>query len=217
MVRFGIISIPVSARKPVFARIPRDITIASAFIALRLVCTFSTLSVPTMASSLVLVNAIIPSSARWSSTYSVISGSNPGIICSAISMTDTFTPFSFRFSATSSPIKPPPATTARLMLPPSTAAFKASASSGVRIKNTFSRSIPSIGGFTGDAPVEITSLSYVYTFTSPVSTFTPVTHFLSLSKPVTSIPVRTSVPVSFAKLSGVFAISKSLSWMTFPT
>ncbi len=57
-------------------------------------------------------------------------------------MTVVFTPLAARFSATSSPMKPPPATTARLISPASTAARRPMASSGVRITNTFFRSRP---------------------------------------------------------------------------
>ena len=101
-----------------------------------------------------------PASAMRFSTYSQSSGSRKlGRTWGAKSMTLTRTPLRARFSATSRPMKPPPATTARLMPPASTASRRAMASSGVRMTKTFFTFSPGTSGTKGEAPVAMTSLS----------------------------------------------------------
>ena len=126
----------------------------------RLVRIFSTLPSPSAPSRDTPVRGMTPASAIRFSTYSLISGSRKlGSTWGAKSMTVVFTPRAARFSATSRPMKPPPATTARLTAPDSTASRRAMASSGVRMPKTFFRSMPATEGTKGDAPVAMTSLS----------------------------------------------------------
>ena len=125
---------PVSDRKPVLGLTPVENMTASTFMGRLLVFTFSTFPSPRIASNFVSVKVIIPCSARWFSTKLAISGPKPGSICSAISMTETLTPWPAKFSATSRPIKPPPTTRARLISPASMACRRVMASSGVLIK-----------------------------------------------------------------------------------
>ena len=154
------ISIPLPSRKAVLGRMPMASTRASAFMARLLVSTFSTLPLPSAPSRDTPVIGMTPASAILFSTYSLSSGSRKlGRTWGAKSITVVLTPLTARFSATSRPMKPPPATTARLISPASTAARRAMASSGVRMTNTFFRSSPWADGMKGDAPVAITSLS----------------------------------------------------------
>ena len=76
-----------------------------------------------------------------------------------MSTTVTFTPRAIRFSAISSPMNPPPTTTALRQLLFSTYARMPIASSGVRIVNTPGSCVPGTLGTNGVAPVAITSLS----------------------------------------------------------
>ena len=152
---------PLPSRKAVLGRMPMASTRASAFMARLLVRTFSTFPSPSTPSRATPVRGITPASAIRFSTNSLISGSRKlGSTWGAKSITVVFTPLAARFYATSRPMKPPPATTARLISPASRASRRAMASSGVRMTNTFFRSRPWTGGIKGDAPVAMTSLSY---------------------------------------------------------
>ena len=154
------ISIPEPSRNPVLGWMPMASTSASAFMPRLLVRTFSTFPSPSTPSRDTPVMGMTPSSAILFSTNSLSSGSRKlGSTWGAKSMTVVFTLLAARFSATSRPMKPPPATTARLISPASTASRRPMASSGVRITNTFFRSSPWMGGTKGDAPVAMTSLS----------------------------------------------------------
>ena len=92
--------------------------------------------------------SVTPEARRWSWTGPTISGSRGAITWSAASTTVTAIPRRVRFSASSSPMKPPPMIAAvragRL------AATSASVSSTSRSERA--RSMPGIGGRTGRAP-----------------------------------------------------------------
>ena len=81
------------------------------------------------------------------------------ITWSAISTTVTSAPASWRFSAISRPMKPPPMTTARFTSRLPIYCFMASVSLTLRRVKIPSRSMPGSGGFTGDAPGDSSSLS----------------------------------------------------------
>ena len=88
-----------------------------------------------------------------------ISASNGFINCFGRWTIVTSMPRSFRFSANSSPIKPPPANTADVGFFVSIYFFKRKVSSTVRRVNTFSISIPGSFGCVGFAPGERINLS----------------------------------------------------------
>ena len=69
-----------------------------------------------------------------------------------MSTTVTSSPLASRFSATSSPMKPPPTTTARRHWFCSAQSRAAMASSGVRIVKTPGRPVPGTSGTKGSAP-----------------------------------------------------------------
>ena len=78
--------------------------------------------------------------------------SKPGMIWSAMSMTVTARPFCIRFSATSRPMKPPPATTARLAPVCSRYSRSSMASCGVRMVKTPGNETPGNSGTMEEAP-----------------------------------------------------------------
>ena len=90
---------------------------------------------------------------RW--TGSTISGSSGAITWSVASTMAVATPRWTRFSAISRPMNPPPITTA--VFASRTASTMASVSSTLR--NESARSMPGIGGRTGEAPGERISAS----------------------------------------------------------
>ena len=88
-----------------------------------------------------------------------MSASNGGISWGRSCTMVTSRPSSRRFSASSSPMKPPPARTAERGLCRSTNALMRSVSSTVRSVNSVSQPSPGNGGCVGFAPGESTSLS----------------------------------------------------------
>ena len=92
-------------------------------------------------------------------TKAAMSASSGLKSCSIFSTMVTFAPRSARFSAISSPMKPPPTTVAEAGRCSSTNSRMKSASSTVRRVKMFFPSMPGSGGTTGRAPGESTSLS----------------------------------------------------------
>ena len=180
------------------------------------VSTLSTWSFPLIPLRLTDVSTRMPLALSWRFAYPAMSSSKAfGMICGAASITVTSMSKAARFSATSSPMKPAPQTTALRHLLPLAYARIATASSGVRTQNVPASPTPSTGGTKGSAPVAMISLSYVSSKTLP-SVRLMDTAFLPLSTPTASQPVCTCAPVSPAYFSGEFTISSSLEAMSPP-
>ena len=142
---------------------------------------FSKAATPSLRASLT------PWRSRWPSTTRAISTSSGARIWSAISTRVTSNPRWIRFSAVSTPMKPPPTTTARVLgrivwnpeyrymparnsEPFSSHSRIARASGTVRSWKIPGRSIPGKGGRIDLAPGDNTSLSYDSVVTLPVAT-----------------------------------------------
>ncbi len=106
------------------------------------------------------VNTVTPCFSSSSFTYTAMSLSSPGVTCGNSSINVTSIPRPFKFSHTSSPIKPVPTMAADFGRLVSIYDFILIMSLILRRVKTFSLSAPLIGGTTALAPVAITSLSY---------------------------------------------------------
>ncbi len=146
-----------------------------------------------------------PAARITSCTGATISGSSGAITWSVASMRVTRRPRWTRFSATSTPMNPPPITAA--VRTPSVAAFMASASSTVR--SASARSIPGIGGVTGRAPGERTSASYGSSVSSPEARSRACTTRRARSIATASVRTRTSSSKRAWRLAGVCRRSSS--------
>ena len=153
-------SSPLPSRKAVLGLTPRARMTRSHSRRELSVTTALTCPVPEISRSLVEVCILIPASFRRLAAHAASSASMAeGMIWSAMSMTVTSRPRCFRLWATSRPMKPAPATTARFTPSFPAQSLILSASSTVRRVNTPSRPVPGTGGTTGPAPVAMTSLS----------------------------------------------------------
>ena len=101
-----------------------------------------------------------PLSIKWPCIMLAISISNGPITWLLPSTKVTLTPFSWRFSAISRPINPPPITIALFGFSSSKKLFILSISGMfLRVKRVLQSSIPAIGGFIGFAPGDKTRVS----------------------------------------------------------
>ena len=97
-----------------------------------------------------------PCSAISFETNVAISGSSGASTCGVASTSEVFIPRCIRFSAISTPIKPPPITTALAGFSPTRAVMRSTSST---VRRVIALSTPGIGGTTGDAPGLRISLS----------------------------------------------------------
>ncbi|CAB4950609.1 unannotated protein [freshwater metagenome] len=82
-------------------------------------------------------------------TKVAISGSSGAKTCGVASTSEVFIPRCMRFSAISTPMNPPPITTALAGFSPTRAVMRSTSST---VRRVIALSTPGIGGTTGDAP-----------------------------------------------------------------
>ncbi|MPM44065.1 hypothetical protein SDC9_90743 [bioreactor metagenome] len=207
----GLTSRPASAARCESGRTPMDITTRSAGI-----CSPEasvTVSSP-MTVAWLPVTTSMPLSTRSWATYAAISGSSGGRIWSASSMIVTSIPRRCRFSASSTPMNPPPITTAVCGLRATAATIS---STSAMLRRVRARSLPGMSGTKGEAPGESTRVSYDSVVTRSVLRLRTVTSFAARSIATTSWPTRTSMPNRRPSDSGVCRSRAWRSSITPPT
>ena len=136
-----------------------------------------------------------------------VSASIIAITCGIISTTFTVKPRLTRASTISSPMNPPPTTTAVWGLWSSRKLEILSISSSVHKVKTWSWSAPGSSGLIGRPPCAKMSLVYSKVLCSPLRLSTVLTTWASLSMVATSVCVCTSTLYCSLKLSGLWRIS----------
>ena len=136
--------------------------------------------------------------------------------CFALSIRVTSIPRFLRFSASSTPTKPPPITAADFGFSEFAKSLIRKVSSTVRRVKIFSEFTPGIGGTEGFAPGARRSLSYFSSKMFPFSRFFTETVFAFGFMSITSWRVFISTRKRRRKLSGVWRVSSEGSVITSP-
>ena len=161
--------------------------------------------------------SLIPLALRQWCTSAAMSLSSGGRTWSGRWTSVTSTPIPARFSATSRPMYPPPATTALRGLLAVTKSRMANVSSTVRMVITLGSSVPDISGIRGFAPGDRIRTSYGSSYSEPSSSLLTLTVLESLSMDRASLRTLTSMPKRLRNDSGVCKVSLPLSVITPPT
>mmetsp|Transcript_21248 Transcript_21248/g.54777 ORF Transcript_21248/g.54777 Transcript_21248/m.54777 type:complete len:316 (+) Transcript_21248:616-1563(+) len=145
-----------------------------------------------------------------------ISGSNGAMICGRASTSVTFSPRRCSCSAISTPMKPPPHTTAERALRALIQPSMSSMSSRLRSEKLPSRSMPGMGGRNGFAPSERISSSYGSSYSLPVVRSRERTVLASLSIEIASVRTLTSRLRRALRDAGVCTLSLPRSSISPP-